>query len=252
MEGETIKLQAARFFSRASLKVTFWRRAGKKAHFGSNIFFVVELITGTVWTASGTGVCVCSPKDQQQPHNRTRRTLREGKKAAPLHGLCADGAAFLAQGCRAPTLDLIFFHVGCTVFCCSWGCSLCAGPPPLLEEKTCMISYMKDICNWTAGPMQYIYNSKQRTLQPVSPSPPPFSLLLVLLPEEMHLHTFRKHNIKKKQTQHRLSFLLPALYLMNVENAQAPPVALAGGPNHGAWSDISVIASQRHRAASEL
>lgn len=31
------------------------------------------------------------------------------KKAAPLPGLCADGAAFLAQGSRAPTLDLIFF-----------------------------------------------------------------------------------------------------------------------------------------------
>lgn len=36
---------------------------------------------------------------------------------------------------RAPTLDLLFFpHVGCTLFCCSRGCSLCAGPPPFGEE----------------------------------------------------------------------------------------------------------------------
>lgn len=124
----------------------------------------------------------------QQPHNRTGIIQQESgveraplwKKAAPLPGLCADRAAFLAQGSRAPTLDLIFFHVGCTVFCCSRGCSLCASPPPLLEEKTCMISYMKDICNWTAGPMQYIYNSKQKTLKPVSSGSPPLSLFFFL------------------------------------------------------------------------
>lgn len=78
---------------------------------------------------------------------------------------------------------------------------------PLLEKKTCMISYMKDICNWTAGPMQYIYNSKQNTLKNQFPlSRPPF------LPGEMYLHLFKKHKIKK-QTKHRLSFLLHALYL---------------------------------------
>lgn len=100
------------------------------------------------------------------------------KKAAPLPGLCADGAAFLAQGSRAPTLDLIFFM---------WAtqCSAAVGVapfvpalPPLLEEKTCMISYMKDICNWTAGPMQYIYNSKQKTLKPVSSGSPPLFFFL--------------------------------------------------------------------------
>lgn len=51
------------------------------------------------------------------------------RKAAPLPGLCADGAALLAQGSRAPGLDFIF-HVGCTLFCCTRGCSLCASPPP--------------------------------------------------------------------------------------------------------------------------
>lgn len=78
---------------------------------------------------------------------------------------------------------------------------------PLLEKKACMISYMKDICNWTAGPMQYIYNSKQNMLRPVSSLLPPF------LPEEMYLHKFKKHKIKKS-TKHRLSFLLRALYVM--------------------------------------
>ncbi|KAF3686437.1 hypothetical protein EXN66_Car002109 [Channa argus] len=33
---------------------------------------------------------------------------------------------------RASTLDLIF-HVGCTLFSCSCGCSLCASPPPFRE-----------------------------------------------------------------------------------------------------------------------
>lgn len=56
-----------------------------------------------------------------------------------------------------------------------------------------MISYMKDICNWTAGPMQYIYNSKQNTLEPVSSVSPPF------LPQEMYLHIFK--NIKSKNRQ---------------------------------------------------
>lgn len=64
---------------------------------------------------------------------------------------------------------------------------------PLLEKKTCMISYMKDICNWTAGPMQYIYNSKRNTLKPVSSVSPPF------LPEEMYLHIFKNITSKKRQ-----------------------------------------------------
>lgn len=85
------------------------------------------------------------------------------------------------------------------MFCCSRGCSLCASPPPLLEEKTCMISYMKDICNWTAGPMQYIYNSKQKTLKPVSSGSPPLSFFFSLLPEETYLHTFRNITSKKKK-----------------------------------------------------
>lgn len=80
-------------------------------------------------------------------------------KAAPLPGLCADGAALLAQGSRAPTLDLIF-HVGCTHYSSAVRVAPFVPALPLLEKKTCMISYMKDICNWTAGPMQYIYNSK--------------------------------------------------------------------------------------------
>lgn len=71
-------------------------------------FTVVELITDAMWNAFCTKVCVCSPKGQQA-HNRTRIIVREWKKAARLPGLCADGAAFLAQGSRAPTLDLIFF-----------------------------------------------------------------------------------------------------------------------------------------------
>lgn len=65
---------------------------------------------------------------------------------------------------------------------------------PLLEKKACMISYMKDICNWTAGPMQYIYNSKQNMLRPVSTLLPPF------LPQEMYLHIFKK-NIRSKNRQ---------------------------------------------------
>lgn len=125
-------------------------------------------------------------------------------EATPLPGLCADGAVLLAQGSRAPTLDLIF-HVGCTLFFCSRGCSLCASPP-LLKKKTCMISYMKDICNWTAGPMQYIYNSKQNTLKPVSSFSPHF------FPEEMYLHIFR--NRGQKRDKNSLSFLSQALYLM--------------------------------------
>lgn len=71
----------------------------------------------------------------QQPHNRTttiesssrgKKRTPVWRKAAPLPGLCADGAAFLAQGSDTRPS---FFHVGCTLFRCSRGCSLCAGPP---------------------------------------------------------------------------------------------------------------------------
>lgn len=105
---------------------------------------------------------------------------------------------------RAPTLDLIF-QVGSTLFCYCWGCSLCASPP-LLEKKTCMISYMKDICNWTAGPMQYIYNSKQHMWKPPSTFSPRFFL-------RKCIWTYQKYKIRK-QTRHGLPFLLRALYCM--------------------------------------
>lgn len=104
------------------------------------------------------------------------------------------------QSSRAPTLDLIF-QASSTLFCCCWGCSLCASPP-LLEKKTCMISYMKDICNWTVGPMQYIYNSKQHTLKPASTFSPPFFL-------RKCIWTHQKREIRK-QTKHRLPFVVHA------------------------------------------
>lgn len=90
-----------------------------------------------------------------------------------LPGLCAaDGAVLLAQGSQLPPHQALLccacgllLH---TALLCSQGCSLCAGPlwPPG-KKKTCMISYMKDICNWTAGPIQHIYNSKQNMLKPL-------------------------------------------------------------------------------------
>lgn len=111
------------------------------------------------------------------PGNNNTAGVRSGKgsslgKVTPLP--CADGAVLLAQGSRAPTQDLIF-HVSCILLFCNQGCSLCASPPRS-EKKTCMISYMKDICNWTAVPMQYCYDSMQNTLKAASPCCWPFFL----------------------------------------------------------------------------
>lgn len=84
--------------------------------------------------------------------------------------------------------------MGCTLFRCSRGCSLCAGPPPFLQKKACMISYMKDVCNWTAGPMRCIYNSKQNTLEPVSSVSRPLHFL-----GKRILHIFKYWRSKTRQ-----------------------------------------------------
>lgn len=93
-----------------------------------------------------------------------------------------------------------------------------------------MISYMKDICNWTAGPMQYIYNSKQKTLKPVSSGSPPLSLFFLLLPEETYLHTFRNITSKKKKIDKTQVIVLVTRFIsrVSVQNAQALPADLAG------------------------
>lgn len=76
---------------------------------------------------------------------------------------------------RAPTLDLLFFLMWAAHCSAAVGVAPFVPALPLLEKKACMISYMKDICNWTAGPMQYIYNSKQNTVEPASSVSPPFA-----------------------------------------------------------------------------
>lgn len=111
------------------------------------------------------------------------------RKAAPLPGLCADGAAFLAQGSDTrPSLFFLMWAAHCSA---AVGVAPFVPALPLLEKKACMISYMKDICNWTAGPMQYIYNSKQNRFEPVPSVSPPS------LPGETHLHIFKKTRDQK-------------------------------------------------------
>lgn len=150
-------------------------------------------------------------------------------KAAPLPGLCADEAALLAQGSRAPTLDLIF-HVGCTHRSSAVGVAPFVPALPLLEKKTCMISYMKDICNWTAGPMQYIYNSKQNTLKPAPHQPPhPF------LPEEIYLHIFKK-KIKKIDKTQVIILFTRFISHVNVENSQV----------HGSGSSVVLWLTEKY------
>lgn len=122
-----------------------------------------------------------------------------------LPGLCAaDGAVLLAQGSQLPPHQALLccacgllLH---TALLCSQGCSLCAGPlwPPG-KKKTCMISYMKDICNWTAGPIQHIYNSKQNMLKAI-----PLYLCCSFFPRNVFAHII-KHTKHKKPSQHRLS-----------------------------------------------
>lgn len=107
---------------------------------------------------------------------------------------------------RAPTLDLLFFLMWAAHCSAAVGVAPFVPALPLLEKKACMISYMKDICNWTAGPMQYIYNSKQNTVEPASSVSP------LSLPGETYLHIFKKHEIKNS-TKHRLTFPLHVLYL---------------------------------------
>lgn len=93
---------------------------------------------------------------------------------------------------RAPTLDRLFFMWAAQ---CSAAVGVAPFVPalPLLQKKACMISYMKDVCNWTAGPMRYIYNSKQNTLEPVSSISPPS------LPRETYLHIFKYTRSKTRQ-----------------------------------------------------
>lgn len=85
---------------------------------------------------------------------------------------------------------------------------------PLLEPKTCMISYMKDICNWTAGPMQYIYNSKQNMLKLASSVLPPF------LPEEMYFHIFKNQKKKKIDKTQVIILVMCFISHVNAQNAQ--------------------------------
>lgn len=86
-----------------------------------------------------------------------------------------------------------YFFMWAAHCCAAVGVAPFVAALPLLEKKACMLSYMKDICNWTAGPKKYIYNSKQNMLRPVSSVSPPF------LPEEMYLHIFK--NIRSKNRQ---------------------------------------------------
>lgn len=138
----------------------------------------------------------------QEPHNRTTAlgSSRRGertpvwRKAAPLPGLCADGAAFLAQGSDTrPSFFFFFFFMWAAHCSSAVGVAPFVPALPLLEKKACMISYMKDICNWTAGPMQYIYNSKQNTFEPVSSVSP------LSLPGETYLHIFKYTRSKTRQ-----------------------------------------------------
>lgn len=82
-----------------------------------------------------------------------------------------------------------------------------------------MISYMKDICNLTAWPMEYIYNSKQSTLKLVSsdrqpPSRPP---LTPFLPGETNFYIIGNPRSKKKKKVYKKgSFLWHTLFFMKV------------------------------------
>lgn len=131
-----------------------------------------------------------------QQDNKDRGGGGEGRK-----GLQSGGEQLPSLACvlmelhslpRAPTLDLLFFMWAAH---CSAAVGVAPFVPalPLLQKKACMISYMKDVCNWTAGPMRYIYNSKQNTLEPVSSVSPPS------LPGETYLHIFKYSRSKTRQ-----------------------------------------------------
>lgn len=154
------KWTGSHFLSPASIKIfffsAFWGWGDKRFENPRNNN-VVELIKDRIWNVFSSKSDL-GPRGSaaSQQDNNNRAGARKGVGSCLEESSSPPWPVWWWSYIPCPGLQgsdtRPYFFMWAAHCCAAVGVAPFVAALPLLEKKTCMISYMKDICNWTAGP----------------------------------------------------------------------------------------------------